>query len=118
MLGLSQKCLSKTKDIFQVLTTQSFPTDTTVAPSAEDLANEKKLKLKKNEIYLVKGGSGVELDKFNNICDDLKQQGYPITKIIYDKENNKVGNAIKSEDRDELAKLKDSLHNQGIKKYA
>ena len=36
----------------------------------------------------------------------------------YDKENNKVGNAIKSEDRDELAKLKDSLHNQGIKKYA
>ena len=41
MLGLSQKCLSKTKDIFQVLTTQSFTTDTTVAPSAEDLANEK-----------------------------------------------------------------------------
>jgi len=26
------------------------------------------------------------LDKFNNICDDLKYYGYPITKIIYDNE--------------------------------
>jgi len=61
---------------------------------------------------------------FGNFCSvkcGLNWANHQIFKMRcrkYDKENNKIGNAIKSEDRDELAKLKDSLHNQGVKKYA